>query len=328
MRNINTDLIDAMKIYLPKGNNLANALMDILYLGKEATYRRLRGEVPFTFAEVATISQHMGISLDKIVGADLNDNAIVNLNMLQCQRPTETYYSIIDSYLLVFPFIQVQMTLAGQLIERESSERSTSSNTVPQTLYLKYEALSKFQLFKWIYQHESTYAGRHYEDLEIPEKLIDKQKEFVNLSQLFQSTNYIWDKEIFIRLVNEVKFFLNINLISEDSVKRIKKELLILLNELEKISAQGKYSSGKDVKIYISDINFESTYSYVETDIYHQCLIGVFSINSITSKDDFLFQHLKLWIQSLKKYSTLISQSGEVQRIHFFNRQQELVKSL
>ena len=46
MRNINTDLIDAMKIYLPKGNNLANALMDILYLGKEATYRRLRGEVP------------------------------------------------------------------------------------------------------------------------------------------------------------------------------------------------------------------------------------------------------------------------------------------
>lgn len=318
MRDINTDLIDAMKIYLPKGNNLANALMDILYLGKEATYKRLRGEVPFTFAEVATISQHMGISLDKIVGADLNDNAIVNLNMLQCQRPAETYYSIIDSYIKLF----------GQLIERESSERSTSSNTVPQTLYLKYEALSKFQLFKWIYQHESTYAGRHYEDLEIPEKLIDKQKEFVNLSQLFQTTNYIWDKEIFIRLVNEIKFFLNINLISEDSVKRIKKELLVLLNELEKISAQGKYSSGKDVKIYISDINFESTYSYVETDIYHQCLIGVFSINSITSKDDLLFQHLKVWIQSLKKYSTLISQSGEVQRIHFFNRQQELVTSL
>lgn len=164
--------------------------------------------------------------------------------------------------------------------------------------------------------------------MEIPEKLIDKQKEFVNLSQLFQTTNYIWDKEIFIRLVNEIKFFLNINLISEDSVKRIKKELLVLLNELEEISAQGKYSSGKDVKIYISDINFESTYSYVETDIYHQCLIGVFSINSITSKDDLLFQHLKAWIQSLKKYSTLISQSGEVQRIHFFNRQQELVTSL
>lgn len=114
MRNINTDLIDAMKIYLPKGNNLANALMDILYLGKEATYRRLRGEVPFTFAEVATISQHMGISLDKIVGADLNDNAIVNLNMLQCQRPAETYYSIIDSYIKLF----------GQLIERESSKEA------------------------------------------------------------------------------------------------------------------------------------------------------------------------------------------------------------
>ena len=63
MRNINTDLIDAMKIYLPKGNNLANALMDILYLGKEATYRRLRGEVPFTFGGVGPLFEHMGISL-------------------------------------------------------------------------------------------------------------------------------------------------------------------------------------------------------------------------------------------------------------------------
>lgn len=53
MRNINTDLIDAMKIYLPKGNNLANALMDILYLAKKlltggcgVKYRSLLPKLP------------------------------------------------------------------------------------------------------------------------------------------------------------------------------------------------------------------------------------------------------------------------------------------
>lgn len=50
---LNTGLISAMKEKLPQDTNLANLLMDILYIGKEAVYRRLRGEVPFTLAEAA-----------------------------------------------------------------------------------------------------------------------------------------------------------------------------------------------------------------------------------------------------------------------------------
>ena len=44
----NTNLIEAMKEKLPLKEKLADMLMDTLYIGKEAVYRRLRGEVPFT----------------------------------------------------------------------------------------------------------------------------------------------------------------------------------------------------------------------------------------------------------------------------------------
>ena len=44
----NTNLIEAMKEKLPLKGKLADMLMDTLYIGKEAVYRRLRGEVPFT----------------------------------------------------------------------------------------------------------------------------------------------------------------------------------------------------------------------------------------------------------------------------------------
>ena len=37
---LNTGLIEAVKEKLPEGSNLANTLMDILYIGKEAIYRR------------------------------------------------------------------------------------------------------------------------------------------------------------------------------------------------------------------------------------------------------------------------------------------------
>ena len=48
---LNNNLIEALKMKIPDGANLANELMDVLYIGKEAVYRRLRGEVPFTLAE-------------------------------------------------------------------------------------------------------------------------------------------------------------------------------------------------------------------------------------------------------------------------------------
>ena len=49
--------MEAVKEKLPLKENLANLLIDTLYIGKEAIYRRLRGEVPFTLEEAALISR-------------------------------------------------------------------------------------------------------------------------------------------------------------------------------------------------------------------------------------------------------------------------------
>ena len=89
--NYNSELIKAMNEKLPNGTNLANTLIDMLYLGKEAVYRRLRGEVPFTLAEAATISQKMGVSLDKLAGTNADSNAIFDLNIIRQTDPLETY---------------------------------------------------------------------------------------------------------------------------------------------------------------------------------------------------------------------------------------------
>ena len=80
--------------------------------------------------------------------------------------------------------------------------------------------------------------------------------------------------------------------------------------------------------IYVSQINFEATYSYLETSTLQLSLIRAYSINSLTTQDVQMFQSLKEWIQSLKKFSTLISESGEMQRIQFFNQQREIIDAL
>ena len=246
------------------------------------------------------------------------ENAIFDLNLLHYSTPMDNYLSIVSSYIELFKRLSAESV----------STLSVASNVIPPTLYLRYEALSKFRLFKWLYHQEESSTHKHYEELQIPTKLMDKQKEFVAVSQLFQSSYYIWDKETFPRLIRDIKYFSDIGLIAKDNVQELKAELFALLEELEDVSSKGRFRTGKEVQMYISNINFETSYSYVETMDYHLSLIRVFSINSITTLDDFVFKNLKDWIVSLKKYSTLISQSNEMERVRFFNEQQEIVNEL
>lgn len=131
--------------------------MDILYIGKEAIYRRLRGEVPFTLTEAAIISRKLGISLDKMIGVSFQDNAVFDMNIVSSSKPLETYYSILEK----------QVELFRKVKDEEYSEIGTSSNIIPLTLSLNYNMLSKFRLFKWMYQNENIKC-KHFEEMEIP----------------------------------------------------------------------------------------------------------------------------------------------------------------
>ena len=62
------ELINEMKDRMPQDQSLASYLINTLCIGKEAAYRRLRGEVAFTLDEIAIISCNLGISIDQIIG--------------------------------------------------------------------------------------------------------------------------------------------------------------------------------------------------------------------------------------------------------------------
>lgn len=315
--NPNANLIEAMKEKLPLKGQLADMLMDTLYIGKEAVYRRLRGEVPFTLQESALISRKLGISLDKIIGLSFKSNAMFNINIVDYDDPFESYYNILEKY----------VSLINTMPDDPNSVMGTSANIIPQTLYLKHELLAKFRLFKWMYQNKYIDC-KSFEELDIPSKLVNIQKDYVAMTRHIHSIDYIWDNMIFQHLINDIQYFASIHLISDETKEEIKKELFLLVDELEELAINGKTADGNRVRIYVSNINFEATYSYVDINNLQLSLIRIYSINSITTMDNEIFCTLKEWIQSLKKFSTLISESGEMQRIQFFKQQREIIDAL
>lgn len=318
VQTLNEALITAMENKIPDGTRLANVLIDILFIGKEAIYRRLRGEVPFTLNEAAIISRQLGISLDNTVGTKMTKNAVFNLSMIDIADPIEAYEKTISEFCNIYTSLK----------KVNNTEMGLAANLIPQIFYLKYPNLSKVRLFKWIYQNDKTNVYNSYADLIIPNRIYDLQREYVRETQFIKSTMYILDNQIFTSFINDVNYFININLISQADVQLIKNDLLHLLDDLEECATKGKFKTGTNLQVYISNVNFEATYTYVSSPIGNWASFRLFSINAIYSTDPLIHNYNREFILSLKKYSTLISESAEMQRIQYFNKQREIIQSL
>ena len=105
----NKELIDAVMQCLPegkKGNSLVNLIADVLDMGKESVYRRLRGEVLFTFQEVARLSQGLNISLDNLIGLKNIRRAVFDLSLIKMDNLLDKYYEVLDGYIEVYKVLK------------------------------------------------------------------------------------------------------------------------------------------------------------------------------------------------------------------------------
>lgn len=188
MKNcILNELISTMRERIPQDMNLANTLADILCMGKEAVYRRLRGEVSFTIDEVALLSQKLGISIDQIVGSHVSNKVTFDLNLLHASSALESYYEIINRYLQIFDYVKTDNT----------TEVYTASNSLPFTLYSSYENLSKFRLCRWMYQNGDIKTPHSLEEMSVDERIVNVHKKLSESIRQCPKTFFIWDTNIF-----------------------------------------------------------------------------------------------------------------------------------
>ena len=315
-KTLSNDFIGVIKAALPPKTNLSNTLMDILKIGKEAVYRRLRGEVPFTFAEAIMISEALSISLDHLSAVNADNRALFNMYVLDYEDPFEAYYRTMMDF----------MEYCAMVKDDPSAEWYTASNTIPHAFYMDHDSLLKFMLYKWSYQQNGSV--KYYGELEAPEKICAIRREYIRVTRSPASSFFIWDEMMFLALVNDLRYFYDLNLITDQEKEQLKADFLLLVDRLEELASTGMHENGNRVYFYISNINFEATYSYLCTDTFKLSILRLYAINSIYTTDGNIFEYQKHWIQSLRKYSTLISVSGERQRVLFFEKQRAFINTL
>ena len=157
----------------------------------------------------------------------------------------------------------------------------------------------------------------------------DLQKKVCEYTRHLKTAQYVWDRMIFQRIVDNIRFFARLRLIKEEDVLVLKNELMELLNYIEKLAVRGKYEeTGNEVFIYISDILLETSYSALKSQNLFLSQFKTFLLNANSSLDEEVYAMVSHWILALQKKATLISVSGEKMRAEFFDTQRNIINTL
>ena len=297
---------------------LVNTITELLGIDKDAVYRRLRGEVAFSFAEMALIARRFGISLDVLAGIETAQCKSIRLAFTKHIDPSEVDYAMFDEYINALKFIK----------DEPETKIIDGGNLIPNYLYFDYDYLTRVYMFKWS-QHSYFGKSLPFHEVVIPERMRDLQIQSCFYARHIKSTTYVWDSRIFELFVSTVKFYAKVRLIREEDVALIKNDLAALLNEIEEIAVTGKYKDTEnEVLIYVGDIHADSNFGYIESKNMRISQYKAFVFNAFSSFESLFSDEIISWLQSAQRLTTLISVSGEKTRTEFFNTQRELIDTL
>ncbi|MDR1763576.1 MAG: hypothetical protein LBR64_06460 [Dysgonamonadaceae bacterium] len=310
-------LMEEIRKKIPQNSQMVKTLVDILRIEKEAVYRRLRQEVPFTFNEVVIISRKLSISLDTIIGTEINRS-----RPFQMKLPDFLDFGQ-DSEIMVRGFLEMLRLTQ----ESRHSETGVVSNEIPQPFFSGFPIIRKFYVFNWAFYFKNK--ALNFNDFKVSDFASESFDIRFQQTKNFKNSHYVFDNYVFQHFVNNIKYFRDIRLLNPYEVESIKEELFEIIDYIENLAVKGKFDeTGNSVYIYISDIELTTNYSYFEIDNLKISMIKAFLLTSATSEDPEIFATTKNWIHSLIKLSTQISQTNERQRILYFDKQRQIVNKL
>lgn len=313
---MNTDTISAAFIKAIKDKipaTIIDSLDEALPISKEAIYRRLRGEVPFSYPEAVQLAQKLGISLDET-------NSFVT-NSFSFKISSDADLSADKAYSEV-------LTFGSDLFPNEKKESFSdfcfTSLGIPFCFTANYQQLSKFRYYKWLHENRRTEINKKFSEIDVSSYINDISTNFLSIIRQTDSTFIVSDAmcEMYVK---EVNHFVSLGLIDSAEVALIKEDLHSLINEFEETVAFGKYKDGGKVSFFLSEANFGTAFGYIVDGEEAIAFNQIFAMNYTISSDPHIFQMYEAAFENIKDYGSMLSQSASAKRIAFFNEQRRII---
>lgn len=317
-KNISIALIQRISKAIPPYIKLVDYLMDSLNLGREAAYRRMRNQVPFTIDEIAQLATNLHFSLDEVIGNNKRGNIMVKSFDVDESNPGQIFHTILNDH---------YNTLL-KVVDSGGIDTVLSTNQLLFISTIQHQHLLRFFYYKWVQQIYDVPLNFYYSDVEIPADITELREKIRKIQLPSGSFTLIIDQNLFLSTIKGIYYYYKRRLLNEEELRLISGDLLALINQAELLAQKGVSDKGTQFHWYLSTLNIESNLMCVEYGDTREAYFFGNSINPLLITDPGLCMLQKKWLESLKKFSTLISCSNEILQSDFFNRQREYLDSL
>ncbi|MDF9831256.1 hypothetical protein [Parabacteroides sp. PF5-6] len=319
-KKLNTIFLETLNKRFPNRSELADILADLLDTDKTSIYRRLREDVRFSVDELGSIAKRFAISLDELI-----DNVRErDYKTMKLEMPFIT-----DENGIIYDLLEEQLFCSEKFVNGEDSELGAALGILNRAFFIHYDQLARFFLFKWGRYYTDLNDFKRFETVEINDRFKALQRIEGESLQRFKNTFYIWDIRIIPNLVRDIKYYESIDLINSTDTQLLRDDLFQLLDDLEAQVAQGRYQeTGNHFEFYTASMNIHTTHTYMHSGDHWVYFLNAFVVRSMYTVDPLVCARMKNWINTQKASSVLISESGEKERLQFFNKQRQVVEML
>ncbi len=301
----------------PKRTIAVDDLSKILSLGKDAVYRRLRGDSELNLEEVNILAKHHSVSLDELIFKD-HDKALFTVNAFK--NPVSNYNH----------YLQGLISYLDNASKLPNAEVIYATAEIPMFLYGTFPEIMCFKLYIWgktVWNIKSAIEHPFSFDLFSPDMLVQMK----DCSEKYMSfnTTELWCLNIFDNTLNQIEFVLtNGKFESPDVALQLCDALINLNQHVCKMAEIGKkFNPDQDPKtasvpfqLYHNELVFTNNTIMLKSDLMNAIFSTYDSPNIISSTDKRVFNHTEKWFEGIKNKSEYITEVSERNRNLFFNK--------
>lgn len=300
--------------------NPVEMLIRIIPMSKEAAYRRLRGETDFSLEDVLRIVRYFDVSLDRMIASTpgRENYDVKMISVPDGSSAMERYSYSVKELIRLFKMLKEQQNPVIYAM---------TDILIPVFPIYQSDILSRFFLYKFLYRWGNGINPVRMSDFVVPGEITRLHRSYLNEMQYF-SIHYICPPEFILSHVREVRFFHKMNLLTYEEVQLIKEDTNSLLDDMGRNMTKGKTSNGLPFSVFLCHTGFDSTHVFYKSDDYEIVSSHMFGDGFYYFRDPRIIDKMKRALDLQVKNSTLITVSGEKQRLEFLQNQRDMLDTL
>jgi len=298
---------------------LVDTISDVLNIGSDSAYRRVRCKKQLAISEIHTLCEHFQISFDMFMNVKNTYQFDCIYRPLNLSRPNEY-----QNYILAFSNNFEKLRTSGDL------NIIMSATDIPVFHLISHKELTFFKLYTWehsVYNYDGCFED-FVNEIETTEIISSYQK--INNNYELVPSSEIWTDNTINTTLKLINYYVDIDMFSNKNLPLLLcEQILNILDKLKKWSENSSKSNCTTLyQLYVSEMEPENTYCLMKQSGMTNCIVRLFTINHLNVLDKKFCMEAENWLTKLSKRSILLCDSAEKERIKFFNSQRQKVQLL